>query len=108
MTKRIALLISLVMIFSFSCVFATESVDLLAAPEAVVTSAEVSGEASEEVSGEATPEVSGEVTPEVSGEAPAHTDTIEEEGGNSTVVGAVIAIVIVIAVVAIVYVIQKK
>ena len=70
MAKRIALLISLVMMLSFSCVFATEAVSGEAVNTEVVAisgDVAVSGEAEEIVSEEA---VSGEVanTEDVSGE----------------------------------------
>lgn len=126
MLKKISLLVSLVMIFSLSCVaFATESADLLAAPAQTEISGEVSGELSQEVSGEVSGDevsgevisgevISGETTP--SGEVNNNTtpstnpdtDNGEATESNNTVVGAIIAIVIVFAVVAIVYVIQKK
>ena len=126
MAKRIALLISLVMMFSLSCVFAA---DLAAAPD--TTSEVISGEVANEdntntdsveaVSGETSTEVSGEANTntEVSGNVesgdvnetvtPEHNHDAEtDSNGNNTVVGAIIAIVIVVAVVAIVSVLQKK
>ena len=110
MAKKIALLLSLVMMFTISCVFATES-------DAVVTSAapvaaedvETSDEEAVEVSGDdvATeePATSGE-TVETSGEE--HDHDHEAEGNGSAVVGAVIAVVIVVAIVAIVWILNKK
>ena len=109
MLKKISLLVSLVMIFSLSCVaFATESADLLAAPAQTEISGEVSGDevSGEVVSGETTP--SGEVNNNTTPSTNPDTDNGEATESNNTVVGAIIAIVIVFAVVAIVYVIQKK
>ena len=118
MAKRIAMLISLVMMLSFSCVFATELVSGETPVEAEVVTT-ISGEATEEVV-ETTEEVSGEVADveivsgeeveaPVSGEeteAPA--EVVETEEGNSSVAGAVIAIVIVVAIIAVVSVLKKK
>lgn len=119
MAKRIALLISLVMMLSFSCVFATETLVTETAPEAEVVDvvsgdveveAPVSGEEVEveaPVSGEAEVEapVSGEAEAPVSGE---ETVPAETEEGNGSVLAAVIAIVVVVAIVAIVCVLKKK
>ena len=138
MTKRIALLVSLVMIFSLSFVFATEENQdtLLSAPVTsgeVVTDAApevsgesvVSGETTENVSSEVAENVSGEISEEVSGEeavedkTPAdetvnnnedteNDEAQDEDNAPSTVIGAIIAIVVVVAVVAVVALLQKK
>lgn len=125
MAKRIALLLSLVMMLSFSCVFATELTSGEASDEKsteVVLSGEVATSGEEDVSGDETvsgdvvdTDVSGEVEAPVSGEetedpanntdAPSTTDDEEE---NSSVLAAVIAIVVVVAIVAIVCVLKKK
>ena len=117
MAKRIALLISLVMMLSFSCVFATEVEEAPAAESEVVAisgDVAVSGEVEdvvleEEVSGEVAniEEVSGEEVAPVSGEETETPDEDAEEEGSS-VLGAVIAIVVVVAIVAIVCVLKKK
>lgn len=111
MAKKIALLLSLVMMFTISCVFATES-DAVVTSEAPVAAEDVvesSDEEAVEVSGDdvATeePAASGEVS--TSGEAENDHDH-EEEGNGSAVVGAVIAVVIVVAIVAIVWILNKK
>lgn len=126
MAKKIALLLSLVMMLSFSCVFATELsgdettantevVEVVSGDEAVSGEEVVSGD--EVVSGEVadTEIASGEVETPVSGEeetkAPANTETpatSEAEEGNGSVLAAVIAIVVVVAIVAIVSVLKKK
>ena len=137
MAKKIALLISLVMIFSFSCVFASEvlvSEQETTEPEVTTTAteveevveapeAEVTGEEAVPEDGEAVvePEENAEVisepvetepvegNAEVVSSAPAEdTESTTSSQGNGTVVGAIIAVVIVIAVVAIVAVLQKK
>lgn len=129
MLKRIALLFSLVMIFSLSFAFATEDV-LLIAPNPNATTNEVSGE--QAISGDITEVVSGEVVTDennseeiVSGEVEKSDDTTNnvpnenvptedehdhdhDHNTSTNVAGAIIAIVIVIAVVAIVAVLQKK
>ncbi len=121
MAKRIALLISLVMMLSFSCVFATETIDAAAPAQTEVVEV-VSGDESETPADEISDvEVSGEVadTEEVSGEAEVEApvsgeetetpaDTVETEEGNGSVLAAVIAIVVVVAIVAIVCVLKKK
>ena len=111
MAKKIALLLSLVMMFTISCVFATES-DAVVTSEAPVAAEDVvetSDEEAVEVSGDdvATeePATSGE-TVETSGEEAEHDH--ESEGNGSAVVGAVIAVVIVVAIVAIVWILNKK
>ena len=133
MMKKIALLVSLVMIFSLSFVFATEeSQDTLLTVSGETTelsgdelvSGEIAESGDEVVSGDVTEEneVSGDVANEnelpldgeVSGEADVSEDVTTSgdeaavEEGSNTVVGAVIAIVIVVAVVAIVAVLKKK
>ena len=128
MAKRIALLLSLVMMLSFSCVFATELsgdepttntevVEVVSGDEAISNEEVISGD--EIVSGEVadTEIASGEVETPVSGEeeeteAPANTETPADdekaEEGNGSVMAAVIAIVVVVAIVAIVSVLKKK
>lgn len=135
MMKKIALLVSLVMIFSLSFVFATsENQDTLLAVSGEITELSgdevVSGEVAEAgdavVSGEVAEEdeVSGDILEgnelplddEVSEEADVSEDVttsgnetvVDVEEGSNTVLGAVIAIVIVVAVVAIVAVLKKK
>ena len=117
MAKKIALLLSLVMMLSFSCVFATEVEESPAAESEVVAisgDVDVSGEVEEvvleeEVSGEVadTVEVSGEEVTPASGEETETPDEGAEEEGSS-VLGAGIAIVVVVAIVAIVCVLKKK
>lgn len=120
MAKKIALLLSLVMMFSISCVFATEAEDTTTTEtvvsgevlevvtegsgEEVVDTETVSGEVSGETE-EPTTTPSENVSGEVSGD---ETDAEETESGNGTVLAAVIAIVIVVAIVAIVSVLKKK
>lgn len=111
MAKKIALLLTLVMMFTISCVFATDA-DVAPISETVVSGEEVTGaedEAVEATSGDDVaeePTTSGEdVT--TSGDAD-HNHDHEEEAGNGAVVGAVIAVVIVVAIVAIVWILNKK
>lgn len=138
MAKKIALLISFVMMFSFSCVFATELLDedpvvdttvapeemveIVEEPEPIEETAEVVDESIEEIpevideSSEENEVVPNEVvtsaptTEGVSGETVSgETQNAETSSkGNGTVIGAIIAVIIVIAVVAIVSVLQKK
>ncbi len=106
MAKKIALLVTLVMMFTISCVFAANVPSADTASISAETS--ISGEeAVETASGEeaAEPTTSGEVADTTSGDVE---DTHEEENGNGAVVGAIIAVVIVVAIVAIVWVLNKK
>ena len=110
MAKKIALLLTLVMMFTISCVFATESDPVATAetPVAAEDVVETSDEEVLEVSGDDAaeePATSGE-TVETSGEE--HDHDHETEGNGSAVVGAVIAVVIVVAIVAIVWILNKK
>ncbi len=127
MTRKIALLITLVMIFSISCVYAVEPNSANPADSAV-SSAPVEATLYEEVptsDGVTTgadlettdiapldevEDLSGEVTTTDENTEVEATDEASEETGssNSTVIGAVIAIILVIAVIAVVYVLQKK
>lgn len=122
MAKKIALLLSLVMMFSISCVFATEAddtaaTDTVVSGEVLEETTEVSGDevvdadvVEGEVSGETeepttTPVEDEDVSSEVAGN---ETGSVETENGNGTILAAVIAIVIVVAIVAIVSVLKKK
>ena len=70
MAKKIALFISLVMIFSLSFVFASEDTSalIMSAPASGEENIVVSGESEGIPSGEISGEISGEVSSEVSGE----------------------------------------
>ena len=84
MAKKIALFISLVMIFSLSFVFASEDTSalIMSAPTSGEENIVVSGESEEipsgEISGEISGEVSGEVSSDVSGETSTPTTSGEE------------------------------
>ena len=125
MAKKIALLLTLVMMFTISCVFATDAdiapiSEEVVPSETVVETTEDAGEAVEATSGEevaAEPETSGEevaAEPETSGEEVITSGEAEDdhdheaEAGNGAVVGAIIAVVIVVAIVAIVWILNKK
>lgn len=127
MAKKIALLLSLVMLVSFSCVFATEGNETALPVENEIVSSsedtELSGEPlistapsvdnNDEVSTSGDELLEEQVSGEISetNTDTTSTDTTETtentESGNGTVFAGVIAIVIVVAVVAIVVVLKK-
>ena len=129
MAKRIALLISLVMMFSISCVLATDvSVDTASSvtevedTQGTLPDEEIAGEDSETsgevVSGEADVLDEGNIdsvdenvnTDDTDDTTTPNDDTAtdDEKSGSSAVVGAIIAVVIVVALVAIVALTRKK
>ena len=112
MAKKIALLLTLVMMFTISCVFATDAAVAPIAEAETAVSDEVVETADETVEATSGDEVAAE--PTTSGEDVAtsgdaeHNHDHEEEAGNGAVVGAIIAVVIVVAIVAIVWILNKK
>lgn len=119
--KKIALLMTLVLVFSLSCVFATEAdATLLSAPivsgelvndtEVVTTTESISGE--DDVTSDTVEAISGELEETVSGDVENNETVVEDDeeiasSSNSAMVGAILAIAIVIAVVAIVAILRK-
>lgn len=122
--KKLALLMVLVLVFSLSCVFATDTAapltlsgevvsgeDTVTAPETVITSGEEDIITEDPISGEIV-DTEGTDEPTVDVENAETPDATEDEeevpsSNNSAIIGAIIAIVIVVAVVAIAAILRK-